>query len=361
MMSDTDLSRLSPAPPSLGLAVAALAAAVLTLIFVFVVGQSVRSGITDEGLQQFASVVLYASLVATAIATLLGAVSLGLAFQAKSASLAGAILDARAKAAGAREKSVIALGMTLALFICFFLFQTLFFNDGKIQQTFLRLDLMRESSVDIARAFLVNLKIAVIAQVLVMVLGLVLAVARLIPGKAGAPIRILAIAYIDLFRAVPAIIVLYLVGFGLPLTGLPLVSRVSSQWFAILALTLTYSAYVAETYRSGIESIHPSQWSAARSLGFSFGQTLRFFILPQAIRLVIPPLLGTFIALQKDSSLVNIIGTMDAFNQAKFYASANYNLSPVLVVSILYVIITIPQARFVDWMLARSLEKRRRG
>lgn len=220
---------------------------------------------------------------------------------------------------------------------------------------------MTEAAADVAMAFLVNLKLAIIAQVLVLIFGLVLAVARLTPGKAGAPIRFLAIAYIDLFRAVPAIIVLYLIGFGLPLTGLPFISKVSSQWFAIIALTLTYSAYIAETYRSGIDSIHPSQWSAARSLGFSFSQTLRWFILPQAIRVVIPPLLGAFIALQKDTSLVNVIGTMDAFNQAKFYASANFNLSSVLVVAILFVIITIPQTRFVDWMLERSLEKRKRG
>lgn len=234
-------------------------------------------------------------------------------------------------------------------------------NDGKVQKTFLRWDLMAASAVDILRAFLVNVKLAVIAQILVMTIGLFLAVARLTPGKAGAPVRFLAIAYIDFFRAMPAIIVLYLIGFGLPLTGLPLVSQVSPEWFAIVALTLTYSAYVAETYRSGINSIHPSQWSASRSLGFSFMQTMRWFILPQAIRIVIPPLLGMFIGLQKDTSLVYVIGTLDAFNQAKFYASASFNLSSVLVVAILFVIVTIPQTRFVDWMLARGVEKRKRG
>lgn len=155
------------------------------------------------------------------------------------------------------------------------------------------------SSLDVARAFLVNIKLAVIAQAIVLVFGLVLAVARMTPGKAGAPLRFMAVAYIDLMRAVPAIIVLYLIGFGLPLTNLPIVSGLSPDWFAIMALSLTYSAYVAETYRSGIESIHPSQWSASRSLGFSYAQSLRYFILPQAIRLVIPPLLSTFIALQK--------------------------------------------------------------
>jgi polar amino acid transport system permease protein len=247
------------------------------------------------------------------------------------------------------------------LMVAFFLVQMLLFNDGKIQKTFLRWDLMKASAIDVALAFGVNIKLALVSQVLVMLVGLLLAVARLTPGKAGAPIRFMAVAYIDFFRAIPAIIILYLVGFGLPLTGLPLVSRISSEWFAIIALTLTYSAYVAEIYRSGIDSIHPSQWSASRSLGFSYLQTLRFFILPQAIRIVIPPLLGAFIALQKDTSLVNVIGTMDAFNQAKFYASADFNLSSVLVVAILFFVVTIPQTRLVDWMLARSLEKRKAG
>ncbi|MCB6179456.1 amino acid ABC transporter permease [Rhodobacter sp. Har01] len=360
-MAAADPSGLSPPPPSLGLAVVALLVAVAGLLVIGITGGAVRAGVSDPGLHGLASGALYVALAAGAVTLWLGARSLTLALQSRADLARSEILAARASAARARDSALIVFGLTLALMIGFFLVQMILFNDGKIQKTFLRWDLMTESAADVARAFLVNLKLALIAQVLVMIVGLFLAVARLTPGRAGAPVRMLAIAYIDLFRAVPAIIVLYLIGFGLPLTGLPLISKVSSQWFAIIALTLTYSAYVAEIYRSGIDSIHPSQWSAARSLGFSFPQTMRFFILPQAIRIVIPPLLGAFIALQKDTSLVNVIGTMDAFNQAKFYASANFNLSSVLVVAILFVIITIPQTRFVDWMLERSLEKRKRG
>ena len=352
---------LSPPPPSLGLAGVALAVGAASLLVIGIIGGAVRAGVSDPGLYGLASGVFYTCLAAGALTLWLGVRALTLALESRAHVGRAEILQARALSARARDSAMVVFGLTAALLVGFFLVQLILFNDGKIQKTFLRWDLMTQSAADVARAFLVNIKLALIAQALVMILGLVLAVARLTPGRAGAPVRFLAIAYIDLFRAIPAIIVLYLIGFGLPLTGLPFVNQVSSQWFAIIALTLTYSAYVAEIYRSGIDSIHPSQWSAARSLGFSFAQTLRFFILPQAIRIVIPPLLGAFIGLQKDTSLVNVIGTMDAFNQAKFYAAQNYNLSAVLVVAILFVIITIPQTRFVDWMLARSLDKRRRG
>lgn len=152
----------------------------------------------------------------------------------------GKVLQARASAARARDLGLTVFGLSLALMIGLFLVQMILFNDGKIQKTFLRRDLMTASASDVARAFLVNIKLALIAQALV--LGLFLAVARLTPGTAGAPVRMMAIAYIDLFRPVPAVIVLDLIGFGLPLTGLPLISKVSSQCFAIIALTLTYSA-----------------------------------------------------------------------------------------------------------------------
>ena len=338
-----------------------MAAAIAGLLTVAIGGTAIRAGVSDPGLGQVASVVLYTAMAAGAVTLWFAARSMTLALKSRAETSRQEILHSRASAARARDTALLVIGITVALMIAFFMLQMLLFNDGKIQKTFLRWDLMKASALDVALAFGVNIKLALISQVLVMIVGLLLAVARLTPGTAGAPVRLLAIAYIDFFRAIPAIIVLYLVGFGLPLTGLPLVSRVSSQWFAIIALTLTYSAYVAEIYRSGIDSIHPSQWSASRSLGFSFAQTVRFFILPQAVRIVIPPLLGAFIALQKDTSLVNVIGTMDAFNQAKFYASANFNLSSVLVVAFLFFIITIPQTRFVDWMLARSLEKRKTG
>ncbi|MFQ6185939.1 amino acid ABC transporter permease [Sinorhizobium meliloti] len=337
-----------------------MAGATFALLFVGAIGEIVRRGITSaDGLSSFAAASTWVGLAFGAIALWTAAVAVRFSIQSSRETDAGEILLARANAAQSRQSAWVSFGLLLALLIGFILVQLVFMNDGKIQKTFLQWELMRDSAMDVASAFLINIKLAVISQIFVMVFGLLLAVARLTPGRAGAPIRFLAVAYIDLMRAVPAIIVLYLIGFGLPITNLPIISSLSTEWFAILALTLTYSAYVAEIYRSGIASIHPSQWSASRSLGFSYAQTLRYFILPQSIRIVVPPMLSSFIALQKDTSLVNVIGTMDAFNQAKFYASSSFNLSSVTVVAIFFVIITIPQTRFVDWMLTRSANRKR--
>jgi polar amino acid transport system permease protein len=166
---------------------------------------------------------------------------------------------------------------------------------------------------------------------------------------------------VDIFRSLPAIINIYLIGFGIPLTGLPLLKDMSQESFAILALTLTSGAYVAEIYRAGIESIHWSQTAAARSLGLSYMQTLRYVVVPQGVRHIIPPLLNSFIGLQKDTALVNVIGSIDAFNQSIIIASNNFNLSPVTTVAILFIVITIPQARFVDRMIARDRRRMRQG
>lgn len=354
------MTMLSPAPRSMGLAVTATVTAVLLLFFIGVLGGTVRGGITSAGLSTFSLGTIVAGLVAGTLALMAALSALRLSLRAAGRTAAGKVLEARAAAAQSRQSAFVTFGLALAVMVGFALIQLLLMNDGNIQRTFLQWELMQASAWDVAMAFLVNIKLALISQAIVLAFGLVLAVARMAPGRAGAPLRVMAVAYIDLMRAVPAIIVLYLIGFGLPLTNLPVISRLSPDWFAVMALSLTYSAYVAEIYRSGIASIHPSQWSASRSLGFSYLQTLRYFILPQAIRLVIPPLLSTFIALQKDTSLVNVIGTLDAFNQAKFYASSSFNLSSVTVVAILFVVITIPQTRYVDWMLARAT-KRMRG
>jgi polar amino acid transport system permease protein len=230
-------------------------------------------------------------------------------------------------------------------------------NDHAVQRIFLDVDMIRRSWVEVGKAFGKNLFIAVVAEVIVLVWGLVLALARLAPGTAGRPISMLATLYIDVFRAVPAIIVIYLVGFGLPLAGVPFLSDLKPTWAAILALSLSYGAYVAEVYRAGITSVHWSQTAAARSLGFSHGHTMRHVVVPQAVRRVIPPLLNDFIGLQKDTALVTVIGTVDAFTQAKIYAGNYFNLSAVTVVALLFIVVTIPQTRFVDRLLARDEQR----
>lgn len=264
------------------------------------------------------------------------------------------IADARAEAADAREAAWVACGGSLAVALLTVLTVFLLANDQAVQATFFSPEAISASFADVTRAFGTNVFIAVAAEVLVLVWGLALAVAKLAPGRAGRPLRWLATAYVDVFRAVPSIVIIYLIGFGLPLAQIPVLSSLTPTWAAIFALTLTYGAYVAEVYRSGIDSIHWSQTAAARSLGLSHSRTLRHVVVPQAVRRVTPPLLNDFIGLQKDTALVTVIGTIDAFNQAKIYASNEFNLSSVTVVAALFVLITIPQTRFADRLLARS-------
>jgi polar amino acid transport system permease protein len=266
----------------------------------------------------------------------------------------GRLAAARHAAAAGREDAHTGMGYALAVLICAGLIWFTTANDGAISTTFLRWEFLESSFVNVAKAFWVNVEVAIGAQVLVLVVGLVVAVMRLLPGRAGRPLRWMAIVYVDTFRAIPSIIVLYLVGFGLKLAQVPLVKDLSPIWLAIIALTLTYSSYVAEVYRAGIESIHPSQWAASRSLGLSYGMTLRTVIVPQAVRRIVPPLLNDFIGLQKDTALIGVMGVTDAFTQSRLTASNVFNLTPVIVVAVLFVIITIPQARFVDRLMTRD-------
>ena len=287
--------------------------------------------------------------------------SLAAARLAKTALGQGDLIGARVAAAKSRSLAWITLGFAGALALLLMVAQFMIANDLAVSRTFFRLPLIISSFGLVLNAFWTNVYIFCVAEVLVLVWGLVVAVARLAPGPAGQPIRLIATFYVDVFRGLPAIINIYLIGFGIPLTGLPIVNNLSQNTFAILALTLTYGAYVAEVYRAGIESIHWSQTAAARSLGLSFMQTMRFVIVPQAVRRIIPPLLNDFIGLQKDTALVNVIGTIDAFNQAKIIASNHFNLSAVTTVAMLFVVITIPQARLVDRLIERDQRRMRAG
>jgi polar amino acid transport system permease protein len=206
--------------------------------------------------------------------------------------------------------------------------------------------------------FQVNLKLMVVSEILVLILALAIAVVRGLPGRGASPFRALAIVYTDFFRGTPLILVAFLVGFGFPALGLGFVSSRSNFTYGVMALTLVYTAYVTEVYRAGIESVHPSQEAAARSLGLTRWQTLRKVILPQAVRRVIPPLLNDFIGLQKDTALVGTLGAIEAFNQAQIDSSATFNFTPFLVAALLFVAITIPLARFTDWLIARDRRRR---
>jgi polar amino acid transport system permease protein len=207
---------------------------------------------------------------------------------------------------------------------------------------------------DVVRGFMTNLSLMFVAEACVLVWGLVLALVRLSRSRALAPLRWLTIGYIDLFRAIPGLLLIYMIGFGIPIAGVPWIGDWSLFQLAVLALTILYGAYVAEVYRAGIQSVHWSQTAAARSLGLSQGKTMRFVVLPQAVRRVIPPLLNDFIGLQKDTAFIGVIGVLDGFRRAQIYAGTHFNLTSFTGLALCYVVITIPMTRLTDRLLERD-------
>ena len=224
---------------------------------------------------------------------------------------------------------------------------------AEVQRSFLNEKFFWGSLPDVVAHFWVNVQLFLIAEVLILVFGLVLAVLRSLPGPVFFPVRLLATLYVDLFRAIPGVLVIYMLGFGIPGLGIAGILVEPFLW-AVVALTLLYSAYVSEVYRAGIESVHPSQEAAARSLGLSRAQALRFVVLPQAVRRVIPPLLNDFIGLQKDTVLVSFIGVVDIFRSAQIKQAATFNFTPYLAVALVFIVMTFPLARVVDWLVARD-------
>jgi polar amino acid transport system permease protein len=227
----------------------------------------------------------------------------------------------------------------------------------EIKRSFFDGQIFDEALPKIVDRFGLNVFIFVVAEALVLVFALVLAVMRSLTGPVFFPLRLLAAGYTDLFRALPTILVISILGFGAPalrLQGIP----TSKVFWAIVALTLVYAAYVAEVYRAGIESVHPSQVASARALGLSRRKTLRFVVVPQAVRRVIPPLLNDFIGLQKDSALVAFLGVVEGLNEATILQFENFDFTPYVALALVYVVITIPQARFVDWLVARDRRRR---
>jgi polar amino acid transport system permease protein len=222
-----------------------------------------------------------------------------------------------------------------------------------VQTSFLNAQVFWESLPGLLNAFVVNIQLFMIAEVLVLALGLLLAIMRSMDGPVFLPIRVMSIVYTDVFRAVPGVLVIFVLGFGIPALGL-IDPRTDQRLFGIAALTLVYSAYVSEVYRAGIESIHPSQEAAARSLGLSRIQSLRHVIVPQAVRRVIPPLLNDFIGLQKDTVLVSFIGVVEIFRYAQIKSAATYNFTPFVGVALVFIVVTIPLIHLVDWLAKRN-------
>jgi polar amino acid transport system permease protein len=228
------------------------------------------------------------------------------------------------------------------------------------RDSFLNAEYFWDALPDVIAAFWVNVRLFMIAEVLILVFGLALAVMRSLPGPVFFPVRLLATVYVDLFRALPGVLVIFMLGFGIPGLGIAGVP-VEPFFWGIVTLTLLYSAYVSEVYRAGIESVHPSQEAAARSLGLSRIQALRHVVLPQAVRRVVPPLLNDFIGLQKDTVLVSFIGVVEIFRTAQIKQAATFNFTPYLAVALVFLVVTFPLARIVDWLVARDRSRAAAG
>jgi polar amino acid transport system permease protein len=222
----------------------------------------------------------------------------------------------------------------------------LFFNGQKFS----------DSLPAIAQAFVKNLQIFAVAEILILFFALLIAVMRGVRSPLLFPLKLFAIIYVDLFRGIPSIVIIYMLGFGIPalqIEGLP----TEPLFWGVVTLVIVWTAYVSEVYRAGIESVHPSQDAAARSLGLSGFQSMRFVVLPQAIRRVIPPLMNDAIGLTKDTALVSFIGPIEAFRRSQMKASGDFNFTYYLVTAFLFLLITIPMTRLTDWLVAR--ERRR--
>ena len=253
----------------------------------------------------------------------------------------------------ARRSTLIALVST-AVFAAVLLFAVTS-SPGwpRVRDSFFNLRVGWDSLPALLDGLWLNIRVLVVCQVLILIFGLGLAAVRTLRGPVWFPLRALATGYVDLFRGLPLLICLYLVGFGLPglrLSGIP----TNPVLLGGLALVLIYSAYVAEVFRAGIESVHPSQLAAAKSLGLDYRRTMRLVVLPQATRRVLPALLNDFVALQKDCGLISVLGAVDAVRAAQIQAATTYNFTPYVVAGLLFVALAVPSARLADWASKRA-------
>ena len=258
------------------------------------------------------------------------------------------------------RSTLIALGSTVVFFAALAWIVVSSPGWPAIQRSFLNGKVFAASLPSIVGSFAVNVQLFLIAEVLILGLGLVIAVLRSLPGPVFFPVRLVTTIYVDVFRALPGVLVIYILGFGIPGLGLAGVP-IEPFFYAVVALTLIYSAYVSEVYRAGIDSIHPSQSAAARSLGLSRIQSLRYVVLPQAVRRVVPPLLNDFIGLQKDTVLVSYIGVVEIFRQSYIKQAGSFNFTPYLATALVFLVVTIPLARLTDWLIARDKRRQAAG
>ena len=229
----------------------------------------------------------------------------------------------------------------------------------RVRETFFSWTDAKASFPEIAKGFWVNVRLFLVAEPLILLLGIAVAVTRQTVSPWLTPLRALAVIYTDLLRGVPTLLVVVLLALGVPALRLTGVTT-SLFWLTLVALVLSYGAYVAEVVRAGIETVHPSQLASAQALALSRSQTMRYVVLPQALRRVTPPLMNDFVSLQKDTALVSAVGVFEALFAAQDYGNYHFNYTPLLVAAAFFVALTVPLARFTDW-LARRAVRRERG
>ena len=226
----------------------------------------------------------------------------------------------------------------------------------RVRETYFNADEARSALPAILDGFVTNIRLFLVAEVLILMLALVVALIRVVPSPGLAPLKVLAVLYTDVSRGTPTILVVYLIGFGLPalrLQGVP----VDLFALGVIALTFSYGGYVAEVLRSGIASVHPSQWASGRSLGLSYGQTMRAVVLPQAVRRVIPPLVNDFASLQKDTALISLLGVVEAMRAAQVEAGRAFNFTPYVVAAVGFILLSVPFARLTDYLSLRMTRR----
>jgi polar amino acid transport system permease protein len=231
----------------------------------------------------------------------------------------------------------------------------------RVEQSFFNFETFDKSWPKVLDGLLLNLRVLFFSAIGVLVFGLTLALLRTLRSPIFTPIRLLVRGYVDLFRGLPLIIVLYLVGFGIPGLRLEFLGRIPAEVLGTVALVLTYSAYVAEVFRAGIEAVHPSQRLAARSLGLTYSQSMRLVVLPQAFRKVTPPLMNDFVSLQKDVGLISVLGAVDAVRAAQIEVARFADFTPYVVAGLFFVLLAIPTVRLADYVTNRLAKREQAG
>ena len=264
-------------------------------------------------------------------------------------------LESQTQALKARDRSLAAMGIGAAILVILLIVAIFTLNDFAVARGYFDFEVIREALPSMTRAFLrLNVSLAIVSELIVIPWSIAIALARGSKSKAVAPIRLMVLMYGDLFRGIPALLTLLIVGYGIPRSGIPVLSKISPFWAMVIALTLVYGAYVSEVIRSGISSIPRGQLLAARAIGLTEYQAARYVVLPQAIRVVTPALLGWFVVLIKDTSLVSVLGLLDAVNIARIGVVNYASLTPLVAAALLFLIATVPLTRLTDMLLART-------